>query len=204
VVRADAAVWAEPAVRREVPRSRSYFAPQSLPTPVQTLLSRAQAALADTAAPGGSGNVGGGGGAGLTGHQTQIDGWYGDCSGTAPGSGGTGNTGGTGGAGSGGAGGNGGPSFALVQVNAGSFTAPSWTYYAPQPGQGGGPWGHGRRKWSCRRGTRGPARRLGPSAFLQRNRSRAFSSAAHTSRAEKTSQTEKTSEAPSPAEQDGT
>ena len=51
-VRADAAVWAEPAVPREVPRSRSYFAPQSLPTPVQTLLFRVQAALADTAAPG--------------------------------------------------------------------------------------------------------------------------------------------------------
>jgi hypothetical protein len=88
---------------------------------------------------GGSGTVGGGGGAGLTGHQTQIDGWYGDCSGTAPGSGGPGNTGGTGGAASGGAGGNGGPSFALVQVNAGSFTTPSWTYYAAQPGPGGVP-----------------------------------------------------------------
>jgi hypothetical protein len=51
-VRADAAAWVGPAALREEPLFPSCFAPQSLPTPVQTLLFRVQAALADTAASG--------------------------------------------------------------------------------------------------------------------------------------------------------
>ena len=155
-------------------------------------------------APGGSGIAGGGGGTGLTGHQTQIDGWYGDCSGTAPGSGGPGNKGGIGGAGSGGAGRQRRP---FVRACSGQcrLIYNSFLDLLHGPTRAGRrSWGRWRRKRYCSRGATGPARSLGPGAFLQRNRSRAFSSSAHTSRAEKTSQTKKTAEASSPAEQDGT